>query len=552
MTRITLITLPFIFVSSLAFANSQEIESFEQEIIRQLEDPNMLIAQNEKPQPDERKPAASSRKADLLAQAKKLAVDKQYEPSSKLLFSLTRSSRYQREKSQIKYILGLMLMEMGLYQVSSFVFYDVISSEIRSGKTSKYLRQSLGKLSFLSNALDSDVLLKYTISKIKVKDFPSEKRDLFYFRLGELRMQEKRYAQAVKIFSRIDANSLVYPQALYKMGHAYSEIKQGPKALAAFNELYEVSKDKDVTDSNRVNALLSMARVYYQNKKWDKAIEYYRLIPRDTWQWHDSLFEQSWAMLRSGRYFRSALSNFHTLHSSYYDDRYGPESLLLRGMVYLFICRYDEMDKTLNLFDRVYKPVYSKVSRFVSSAPSRSYLDEILKGEANYQALRNKEESKFTTRIPKLVIDEIINKPNVRRNLNYIKALEGELARIEKLSMEWRASGIGKYAKRVVDKRIASTKSVMGKQAQIHMRRIRSELRDFFEQSDFLKFEMISGKKEALRKQIAGKEIDQKQITEDESRDYFIANGYEYWPYQGEYWLDELGNYHYVGVQACE
>lgn len=552
MRKISFILIPIFLFSSFARANSQEMPNLIAEIEQQLDEPQLLVAQEKKSSAKRRSRRRRSQKADLLAKAKKLAIDKEYEKSSQLLFSLTRSSRYKKDNSQIKYILGLMLMEMGLYQVASFVFYDVISGEIRTGRTSKYLRQSLGKLSFLSNALDSDVLLKYTISKIKVKDFPREKKDLFYYRLGELRLKERRYNQAAKIFSRVDPSSLAYPKALYKMGLAYSESKQGGKALAAFNELYEISKNKGVTDVNRVNAILSMARVYYQNKKWDKAIEYYRDIPRDTWQWHDSLFEQSWAMLRSGRYFRSALSNFHTLHSSYYDDMYAPESLLLRGMVYLFICRYDEMGKVLGLFDRIYQPVNSRIRRFSSTASTKTYLDEITKGEANYQAVRNKEKPKHTTRLPKLVLNEMIGQPNIRRNLNYIKALEDEMARIKKLTIEWQTSGIGKYAKRVVDKRMKSTESVMGKQARNHLRRIKSELRDFFEQSDFLKFEMVSGQKESLRKEIAGKGVLKKQITDDESRSFFIGNGFEYWPFQGEYWLDELGNYHYVGVQACE
>ncbi len=553
MRKVCTLLIPIFLLSSVADANSNELPNLSEEIVQQLDQPEYVVAQSKSKRSSKRqRRRRRSTKVDLLAKAKKLAVDKQYEKSSQLLFSLTRSSKYRKDNSQIKYILGLMLMEMGLYQVASFVFYDVISGEIRSGRTTKYLRQSLGKLSFLSNALDSDVLLKYTISKIKVKDFPSEKKDLFYYRLGELRMKEKRYTQAAKIFSRVDADSLVYPKALYKMGLAYSESRRGGKALAAFNELLQVSEKKGVTDSNRVNALLSMARVYYQNKKWDKAIEYYRQIPRDTWQWHDSLFEQSWAMLRSGRYFRSALSNFHTLHSSYYEDRYAPESLLLRGMVYLFICRYDEMDKVLNLFDKIYKPVNSKLRRFSNSASSKSYLDEIRKGEANYQAARNQQEAKHTTRLPKLVLNEIIGRPNIRRNLNYLNALDGEMARVKRLTIEWQTSGIGKYAKRVIDKRMKSTNSVIGKQARNHLRRIKSELRDFFEQSDFLKFEMTSGKKESLRKEIAGKGVLKKQITDDESRSFFIGNGFEYWPYQGEYWLDELGNYHYVGVQACE
>ncbi len=551
MRKITTLLIPIFLFSSLAEANSREMPDLSSEIQTHLNEPIYTVAQSKKVKRARRRRRAKIN-TDLLTKAKKLAIAKEYEKSSQLLFSLTRSSRYRREGSQIKYILGLMLMEMGLYQVASFVFYDVISGEIRTGRTTKYLRQSLSKLSFLSNALDSDVLLKYTISKIKVKDFPSEKKDLFYYRLGELRLKENRFRQAAKIFSRVDPKSLVYPKALYKMGLAYSEAKQGGKALAAFNELYEISKNKGVTDENRVNGLISMARVYYANKKWDKAIEYYRQIPRDTWQWHDSLFEQSWAMLRSGRYFRSALSNFHTLHSAYYDDRYAPESLLLRGMVYLFICRYDEMGKVLNLFDRIYKPVNSRIRRFSSSASSRSYLDEIMKGEANYQSVRNKEKPVHSTRLPKLVLNEIISRPDVRRNLNYVKALESEIARVQRLSVDWQTSGIGKYAKRVIDKRLKSTKNVIGKQARNHLRRLKSELRDFFEQSDFLKFEMISGKKEAIRKEIAGKGVLKKQITDEESRDFFIGNGFEYWPFQGEYWLDELGNYHYVGVQACE
>ena len=171
-----LITASIFLFQSVALANSQELSgSLEDEIKAQLDDPYMVVAKRKR-----RKRSRKSRGMDLLTKAKKLAVDKQYEESSKLLFSLTRSSRYRKDKSQIKYILGLMLMEMGLYQVASFVFYDVINSEARSGRTTRYLRQSLSKLSFLSNALDRDTLLKYTNYQIRVQDFTKQKEDLLY------------------------------------------------------------------------------------------------------------------------------------------------------------------------------------------------------------------------------------------------------------------------------------------------------------------------------------------------------------------------------------
>ncbi len=91
-----------------------------------------------------------------------------------------------------------------------------------------------------------------------------------------------------------------------------------------------------------------------------------------------------------------------------------------------------------------------------------------------------------------------------------------------------------------------------GKQFRRHLILVQNDLRDLFEQSNFLRFEMISGKKEVVKKEIAGKGLDREKVDEDSSRDYYVQNSYEYWPFTGEYWLDEIGNYHYVGVQACE
>ena len=44
---------------------------------------------------------------------------------------------------------------------------------------------------------------------------------------------------------------------------------------------------------------------------------------------------------------------------------------------------------------------------------------------------------------------------------------------------------------------------------------------------------------------------DGRKIDDDDDRDFYIQNGFHYWPFKGEYWLDELGNYHFLGVQSC-
>jgi len=531
--------------------------------ILEINDPVLLAQKKKKKKASAPKSKSSKKKAgsnnsgssdlsaggNIVARIKSLAASNQYEEASKLLFTVSRNPKNASEAAQLKYMLGLMLMELKLHQVASFVFYDVVDEEIRNRSDGKYMRQSLGKLSYLANVLDSDVLLKYAVSRIQISDFPAESRDLFFYRFGELKLKEGDHDEAAKIFSKVDQDSNVYPQALYKQGLAYAEENKVGKAVAAFEELLNMHSSRPVTDPNRVNAHLALARIYYQAKKWDTATNYYRLIPRDTLQWHDGLFEMSWAMMRSGQ-FRSASSNFHTLHSPYYEDVYAPEGLLLRAIVYLYICRYDEMEKVLDLFDRIYKPVSSNIDKMLSrSDDSRLYWDEIKKG---LDLEKENKAKKTYKRLSDITVSSLMKQPLIKSNLNYYQMLEAEDELINKLGGGWKSSALGKFSQRIIDRRKDSTRDLVGKLARNHLLKMKSELRDFFEQGDFLKFEMVSGKKEVIGKEIAGKKIPRKTITDDASRNYFIVNGFEYWPFQGEYWLDELGNYHYVGVQACE
>lgn len=493
--------------------------------------------------------SAKSGGGGVVARIKELATTGQYQEASKMLFSLSRSPKNANEAAQLKYMLGLMLMELKLYQVASFVFYDVIDEEIRRGGEGRYLRQSLGKLSYLSNVLDSDVLLKYAVSRIQINQFPAESRDLFFYRYGELKLKEGSFEEAARSFAKVEPDSTVYPQALYKQGLSYAENNQLGKATAAFEELLSRNQSKPVTDTNRVNANLALARLNYQGKKWDTSLNYYRQIPRDTLQWHDALFEMSWAMMMSGQ-FRSASSNFHTLHSPYYENQYAPESLLLRAIVYLYICRYDEMEKVLELFDRIYKPVLANTSQMLErSEDSRIYWDEVKK---SIDERKNKKEKKTFKRLNDIVMSSILKQSLIRSNVHYYEMLMAESQLIGKMSPGWQQSALGKFGKRIIERRRASTQDLVGKLTRNHLLKMKSELRDFFEQNDFLKLEMLGGKKEVVAKELAGRKIPRKQITDDASRNFFIANGFEYWPFQGEYWLDELGNYHYVGVQACE
>jgi len=474
-------------------------------------------------------------------QALALARSGQYEQASNSLFQLARRAELQAERPQLKYVLGLMLMEMKLNQVAAFQFVDVI----RMGNN-KYVKQAIEKLSIVADSLGDDTLLNYAVSKVDLNDFPEDKRDMLYFRIGEIKLKAREFPKAAELFSKVSSRSRYYNQALFNRGLAELEGNQLDVASQIFQSLLVARDSAPVTDTNRVSAQIALARTLYQKQDWEGAIEAYSQIPRDHFLWHDSLFESSWAMLRAAR-FRSVLSNFHSLHSSYYEDFYIPESLLLRSIVYLYICKYDEMEKVLSLFESTYGPIRARIGDFIrANSDAMEYFAEIERGQQI-----KKSDKALSLRLPYNVVKSISEEGNVKRSLFYIKRLNDEKARID-ANPGYRSTPVGQYALKVINNRGRNAKLAVGDMTKAHLLNMRVELRDLYEQAGFIRYEMINGKKENLKMKLAGKDISAEQIDDKIDRTFYVQNGYEYYPFQGEYWLDEVGNYHYLGKQSCE
>jgi tetratricopeptide (TPR) repeat protein len=485
-------------------------------------------------------PASSGQRQ--LTEALALVRSGQYQKAAPILYTLSKRPEFESERMQIKYILGTALSELGLHQTAAFQFVDVI----RNGG-SKYVRQSIERLSLAADTLGDDTLLNYAVSKVRIDEYPENQREIIYYRLGEIKLRNGEHQAAADLFSKVSSQSRYALTARFNRGLALLEGGKAAEALPMFQSILKVRMSAPVTDVNRVAAQLAIARTYYQMQDWDRAIAAYREIPRDSEYWHDALFESSWATLRGAR-FRSTLSNLQSLHSAYYEDTFVPESLLVRSIVYLYICKFDETEKTLELFEKQYAPVRTALDRFLQrTTDSLSYFQE---AEKVYYARRDQKVAQGM-RVPYMIAKAALDEGNVKRVFGYLKALHDEKTKIESLPAIQRSS-LGAYAMKVLASRFKNSKNAAGDLIKAHMVNMKNSLTDFFEQASFVRYEMINGKKEILKKKIAGKGLVKSQIDEDVDRVFYSENGYEYWPFQGEYWLDEIGNYHYLGQQSCE
>ncbi|OYZ21435.1 MAG: hypothetical protein B7Y39_09225 [Bdellovibrio sp. 28-41-41] len=475
-----------------------------------------------------------------LSNALALAQSGQYQPAAQSLFNLVRRKEFESERPQIKYILGKMLVAMNYSQVAAYQFVDVIRSD-----NNRYLKKAIEELSIVADGLGDDTLLNYAVSKVDVNDFPEKNKDMIYFRIGEIKLKNKKFEDAAQAFNRVNVGSSYNNQALYLKALSYLEMNKPDPAISVFQQLLDHRKNNGITDTNRVSALIGIARALYQKQDWDSSIEAYSNVPRDHFYWHDALFEQSWAMFRGAR-FRSALSNFQSLHSAYYEDFYIPESLLLRAIVYLYVCKYDEMEKVLSLYNSIYEPVRLKISSFLNSnTEPGSYYVEFEKA----LGLKKKDEG-VLYKLPYMVLKNLREEGDVKRSLNYLKKIQEEKNRIE-TSGSFRVSGLGQYSVRVLNTRIKNTKILIGEMVKVHLQNMSDELKDLSEQASFINYERLSSKKDSAKKKIAGKDLPQ-MIDSNIDREFYVQNGFEFYPFKGEFWLDEIGNYHYLGTQSCE
>ncbi len=466
-----------------------------------------------------------------------------YTLGSRELYRLSRGSAYRGKKEQIKYTLGIAFLEMRLYHLASLQFVYVI----RHAKRGSYRDKSLEKLSLILDHFKDDPLFCPLSSHVRESGFPFTVKDRLNFYFGKCAMAQKRFRKARAHFARVSPRSSFHDQALYYRGLSYAEQNYVKQSVDIFRDL--ASRRKGITDTNRVAGLMGLARVLYQGGRFQDSIKVYRSIPRDTVYFHDALMENSWNYLRSGK-FRSALSNFQTLHSVFYKDRYQPESLILRAYVYLYICKYYEMEKVLNFFNAVYLPLLKDVNKTLKWGASYKYYVR-----AVLSARRNRErglEFSDGSALPAVVMNRVAKSAGFRYLMHYLDKLRKEKTVLDSLPSDWRRDRVGRNASYILSRRIASAQKAAGQEIRGILLEIQKELKRLSTSEQYLRYDMLKGKREYLKKKISRRHLDKLRIDERISRNYYIQNGYEYWPFAGEAWLDELGNYHYLGKQNCE
>ncbi|HEY8206885.1 MAG TPA: adventurous gliding motility protein GltC, partial [Myxococcaceae bacterium] len=276
------------------------------------------------------------------------------------------------------------------------------------------------------------------------------------------------------------------------------------------------------------------------------AIFYYGKVERGGPEWLESLFESSWAHYRIGQY-EQALGNLITLSSPFFREEYFPEALVIKAVIYFENCRYRESTMILEDFERIYLPVHDQLEQVTQNEGDASEYYNVL---ADIQRKNTQSKARSSTdlileRILKLALtDQDLKKTN-----DSILELEQELDAYGEKSDTFKYADLSKQMLEALKVQRLELVKKAGIMAKGKLEFELGELKKLLANGLRIRFETTSKEKEFLEDMLrAGGQTATVKPYKDKTA---VADDELYWPYEGEYWRDELGTYRYTLTKGC-
>jgi hypothetical protein len=259
--------------------------------------------------------------------------------------------------------------------------------------------------------------------------------------------------------------------------------------------------------------------------------------------WLEGLWEASYAHYRIADY-EKTLGNLLTLQSPYFRDEYFPESWVLKAIVYYENCRYPEARKILQDFDSIYSPVFGELESFTGAQKRpEAYFDLIDEAQ---KSTATDARSGTLRKIMRLAFTDV----NIKRLVETIGEIEAEMdVGIGERRPEFRQSALAKELGEALTAERDQLIQEAGARARQKLEYELDQLRTLLAQALRIQIEVSRKEREALEGSLAAG--GQVEVVRDLQFSYAVSDEHLFWPYEGEFWRDELGTYAYTLTKGC-
>jgi hypothetical protein len=521
-------------------------------------------------QADEGPPAAPAVTAGTMsegARAAKALFDAQKWPEAALaLYGVVAGETGDDDgnKQLAQYFLSISLYRMKLYQASYALFGFIADNRnhLKFGETLLWLAKLATQLPEPADIIER--VGRYRDTEIAAFDNDKQK-ELFFqlnYMLGRYKYRNRQFEEAIRLFNKVDEKSQYFIQAQFFAGTSYVQLRKSVPAVQAFQRIESAIDDgvEGVEDEGRIRdlAYLSMARTYYSasikldaetntpsidEKKLSAAVKNWNQIDESSEYWLDALFEESWAYFMAGQY-PKALGNIHTIQSPYFPGSFYPEAEILKAVIYFSNCNYEAATTVVARFNKRFVPIQEELQKVLArfkgeqqTEPFFKFLLSVRDGTADLP--------------PSIsgIVKASMSDRQLLRGIEYVRVLDEEMARFQQTPAKFKSSGLGNQVQEVL--KIARDLAVedAGNLARSRYQRNLEELDEHLRNGEKILIDITAAQRNELDQAIAAN-----QVSQQESKIFGIVkpdDEHMLWPFDGEYWRDELGFYRQVVESAC-
>jgi len=326
------------------------------------------------------------------------------------------------------------------------------------------------------------------------------------------------------------------------------QVEDGPVRLKAFNIaagiLYGMGKlpqalsvlgsnFSKVGNRDMGMVLLQRARIFFDSKEYSKALQELLYIPKTSPSWFDSTIVAAWSAYHVDD-LNMTLGQLMNVHSPYLVRKFRPESYLLEAASLYRLCYFESANRSIKKLKDKYVPLQADLKRFNRNSGASLFTKALAFASGKSQPNFGVSPGSWA-----VLMDGLLSHPvmaEVDQGLSQLKREEA-LTRILQGNLKRRA---------LVEFRSAKEEyfSYGSRYTKNRTLRMAQEISESLEGAFAVEVEVNTSIRERL---ISGKTGVRKQIDFDSE----LQKGYEFWPFEGEYWRDETGGYAFATSNVC-
>ncbi|MEL6345000.1 MAG: hypothetical protein AAFV53_17915 [Myxococcota bacterium] len=467
--------------------------------------------------------------------------------ASLALFELLEEGSFPDREDEINYYMGKSLEALEMYHTAQFHYMRVV----RSGPKGQFFNYALSRMVVISRFTGDDYDLARVAKKLSPEDFPRGARERFYYLKGLDAYREDELSRAKDYFGQISTSSPMYLRSKYVEGVISNKQEKLKSAVRSFLDVYRADNaarsEREAEEELKLKdlSLVNVARVYYRIERFDEADKFYSQVSRESMYWPQAMYEQAWTGFMRNEFNRS-LGLLLTVDSPFFrDDEYLPDATILRALTFFNLCQYEEVEGMLLQFEEQYTPIRDEMKDFVegyASKEGRRIADQA------WNTYFGTDERKVDTSLPKALFNRMLRNSDLSGLVRHMDIMDDEVEAIDDQKPTWRDS-VGTYLKKIIQDDRAKYERRAGLLFLKEMSNETNYLSNLLTQSEIIRFEVI----DAQRMDYAYKaeNIELLDNTADDI-DFAVNTNLIYWPFNGEFWEDELGYYNYTEQGACQ